>query len=107
MKCAVQLLNKAAQHLQKHKWIRLALAENKRGDIVDPRSKQAESFCALGALLAVELEFPVPERRKARRLLRKAINFSSIAEWNDDVIRNKQGVIAAFKKAAKKGAEQK
>lgn len=93
-----EVLNKAADLIEKYGWIQGSLGWRHAG------------FCALGGIYQATSDLgPIPclvsnalvSGTKAQ--LRETIGLSDIAEWNDDPLRTKEEVVAKLREAANAG----
>lgn len=101
LNCPRRLLMECATRLKGH-WIRRMLAITSSGVGVTPKSDKAVKFCALGIIENISHEWGADEEvaEEARKLLGKQVGNPYIFPWNDNVARNEEEVINAFRKAS-------
>lgn len=83
-----------ARALVEQGWTQGQFARDKNGQMVDPRSEMAVSWCAAGALDRAEAS------KEAFDAFYEAISARLIVDWNDAFWRTQSQVIDAFKRAA-------
>lgn len=96
-KSAASVLTRAMAKIEKG-WTKGVLAADKAGQDVDPRSRRAVRWCALGAVDAADRNFET----EALHFLRTATGRRDrlIAPWNNSA-KSKSVIIAGFKRAIK------
>jgi len=93
---------KAAKFLETHKWIKGEEALDKEGGSCLPRSKEAASFCVIGALKAVGATSNIIQ--KIDKNMPGNDNdygeYISLVEYNDQIATRKSQVINKLRKIA-------
>lgn len=92
-------LTKAANLLERSRWIKGISATDTTGARVSPRSKKAVAFCAAGALSAVTRHCVPAAQRALNAMLPRTTDF---IEYNDDRYRQKRHVVSLFRKTVAK-----
>ena len=93
------ILTSAIQYLDRG-WTQGDDAIDEKGKPVPPRSPEACSWCAIGAISAAMGDYSKNEHRLARDAITHTMGLRaySLAEWNDDPKRTFAEVRAAFEK---------
>ena len=100
------ILERAAVLIERG-WTQGHSARNSRGEAVEPTSRTACQWCAVGAIECAGLTFKTNQARLARERLADTIRRAApgtpndfvITQWNDAPGRTKQGVLDTFKAA--------
>ena len=83
---------KPSELLRENGWCQHSMAISATGDEVDPKSRMAVTFCALGAIArCYSNDYSMFIENKLRKYLG-----SDIVDWNDADERTKEEVIAAL-----------
>lgn len=94
----IKALNKAAEFLDKNGWTQGTYARDKDGNPVDPESKDAVSFCAVGVLDRIKAPNEVYAEVFHYLTNRK---HSSIPSYNDKYAKDKRYIQRLFRNVAK------
>lgn len=94
-----EILQYAAELLERVHWCQGAMAVDRYGRLVEPASSEAVAFCSWGAITRVCSGAGVPTTG-AIQYLRQVIQGLPIPEYNDAVGRTKGEVVETLYKAA-------
>lgn len=96
-----EILLKAADLIEQKGWTRYGYARDEDGNDVNPTSRHAVCFCAIGAIRASANDRGLGSlSRTAVRFAEDALDCNSLDDWNDEFGRTKEEVVEALRRAA-------
>jgi hypothetical protein len=99
----LDILKKALKLIKTKGWCKGALALNKNGDAVLPKSKAACKFCSTGAISRYT-ESNIPQRCLLAQI---PLTYNGVVHYNDAPNTRKKSIIAMFNRAIKSLEYQK